>query len=176
MKKISQHLDDELLLYLDGELDSTAKEKLELALQQDEALKHRLTELQTMESFLKSDTLESPSKNFTQLVMNKLDQYPAQTSSFSMFNGILLLAGILLMTGIAAILVSSGVFDQASGALDLNTLEISQHYIQRTLPSIPIYGKLIVNVIIVLNLGLCWLILDRTILKPFFLFSIEMGH
>lgn len=176
MKKISQHLDDELLLYLDGELDSTAKEKLELALQQDEALKHRLTQLQTMESFLKSDTLESPSKNFTQLVMNKLDQYPAQTSSFSMFNGILLLAGILLMTGIAAILVSSGVFDQASGALDLNTLEISQHYIQRTLPSIPIDGKLIVNVIIVLNLGLCWLILDRTILKPFFRRRIEMGH
>ena len=176
MKKISQHLDDELLLYLDGELDSTAKEKLELALQHDEALKHRLTQLQTMESFLKSDTLESPSKNFTQLVMNKLDQYPAQTSSFSMFNGILLLAGILLMTGIAAILVSSGVFDQASGALDLNTLEISQHYIQRTLPSIPIDGKLIVNVIIVLNLGLCWLILDRTILKPFFRRRIEMGH
>ena len=176
MKKISQHLDDELLLYLDGELDSTAKEKLELALQQDEALKHRLTQLQTMESFLKSDTLESPSKNFTQLVMNKLDQYPAQTSNFSMFNGILLLAGILLMTGIAAILVSSGVFDQASGALDLNTLEISQHYIQRTLPSIPIDGKLIVNVIIVLNLGLCWLILDRTILKPFFRRRIEMGH
>lgn len=176
MKKISQHLDDELLLYLDGELDSTAKEKLELALQHDEALKHRLTQLQTMESFLKSDTLESPSKNFTQLVMNKLDQYPAQTSSFSMFNGILLLAGILLMTGIAAILVSSGVFDQASGALDLNTLEISQHYIQRTLPSIPIDGKLIVNVIIVLNLGLCWLILDRAILKPFFRRRIEMGH
>ncbi len=176
MKKISQHLDDELLLYLDGELDSMAKEKLELALQQDEALKHRLTQLQTMESFLKGDTLESPSKNFTQLVMNKLDQYPAQTSSFSMFNGILLLAGILLMTGIAAILVSSGVFDQASGALDLNTLEISQHYIQRTLPSIPIDGKLIVNVIIVLNLGLCWLILDRTILKPFFRRRIEMGH
>ena len=176
MKKISQHLDDELLLYLDGELDSMAKEQLELALQQDEALKHRLTQLQTMESFLKSDTLESPSKNFTQLVMNKLDQYPAQTSSFSMFNGILLLAGILLMTGIAAILVSSGVFDQASGALDLNTLEISQHYIQRTLPSIPIDGKLIVNVIIVLNLGLCWLILDRTILKPFFRRRIEMGH
>ena len=176
MKKISQHLDDELLLYLDGELDSTAKEKLELALQQDEALKHRLTQLQTMESFLKSGTMESPSKNFTQLVMSKLDQYPAQTSSFSVFNGILLLAGILLMTGIATILVSSGVFDQARGALDLNTLEISQLYIRRTLPSIPIDGKLIVNVIIVLNLGLCWLILDRAILKPFFRRRIEMGH
>jgi anti-sigma factor RsiW len=176
MKKISQHLDDELLLYLDGELDPAAKEKLELALQQDEALQHRLTQLQTMDSFLTGSALASPSKNFTQLVMNKLDQYPAPSSSFSMFNGMLLLAGILLMTGIAAILVSSGVFDQASGALDLNSLEISQHYIQRTLPSIPIDGKLIVNVIIVLNLGLGWLILDRAILKPFFRRRIEMGH
>lgn len=175
MKKISQHLDDELLLYLDGQLDSAAKRKVELALQQDEVLKQRLAQLQAMDSHLKGNVLEAPSKNFTHLVMSRLDQYPAQTTRFSLLNGILLMGGILLMTGIAIVLVSSGVFDQAHGALDLNTMELPKQYLQRTLPSIPIDGKLIVNSIIVLNIGLCWLVFDRTILKPYFRHRMDMG-
>ena len=174
MKKISQELDDKLLRYLDGELDSLGKQRLELALQQDEALRHRLAQLQAMESSLKMNMLETPSKNFAQIVMQKLDQYPAKASGLTLFNGILLLAGILLMTGIAAVLVSSGVFDQARGTIDLNTIEFPRQYLQRTLPTIPIDGKLVVNVIIFLNLGLCWLIFDRAILKPLFKRRMQM--
>ena len=176
MKKISQHLDDELLLYLDGQLDSVTKRKVELALQLDETLKQRLAQLQAMDTYMKGDVLAAPSKNFTQLVMSRLDQYPAQTTRFSLFNGILLMVGILLMTGIATVLVSSGVFDQAHGTLDLNTMEFPKQYLQRTLPSIPLDGKLIVNGIIVLNIGLCWLVFDRTILKPYFRQRMETGH
>lgn len=176
MKKIPQHLDDELLRYLDGQLDSTEKKKVEFALQEDEALRQRLTQLQAMDSLLQGIVVEAPSKNFAQLVMQKLDQYPAQPSNFSILNGILLLVTVLVMTGIATVLVSSGAFDQASGAFDLNTLEFPKYYLQRQLPAIPIDGKLIVNVIIVLNLGLCWLVFDRAILKPLFRRRMEMGH
>jgi anti-sigma factor RsiW len=122
MKKVSQELDDQLLLYLDGQLDSAARERFELALKQNDALRQRLVQLQEMESSMKKNTVEEPSKNFTQLVMQKLDQNPAASGSFTMFNGILLLIGILLLTGIATVLVSSGVFDQATGTIDLNTI------------------------------------------------------
>lgn len=176
MKKISQELDDMLLLYLDGELESAAREKVIVALQQDEALRSRLAQLQAMESVVKKSHLEVPSKNFTQIVMQRLDQYPAQPSGFKPFNGILLLAGILLMTGIATVLVSSGVFDQANGTIDLNTIEFPRQYLPRTLPTIPIDGKLVMNVIILLNLGLCWLVFDRTILKPLFRRRMQMLH
>jgi hypothetical protein len=176
MKKISQELDNELLLYLDGELDSHAKESIELALQHNEALRQRLVQLQAVETSAKNLLLEAPSKNFTQMVMQRLDQYPTQASSFNMLNGILLLIGILLLSGIATILVSSGVFDQATGTLDLNTIPLPSLNIKRTLPSIPIDGKLIINVTILLNLGLCWLVFDRAVLKPLFRRRMQMGH
>ena len=176
MKKISQELDNELLLYLDGELDSPAKERIELALQHNEALRQRLAQLQAVETSAKNHLLEAPSKNFTQMVMQKLDQYPTQASSFNMLNGILLLVGVLLLSGIATILVSSGVFDQATGTIDLNTIQLPSLNIKRTLPSIPIDGKLIINITILLNLGLCWLVFDRAVLKPLFRRRMQMGH
>lgn len=176
MKKISQHLDDELLRYLDGQLDPATKRKVELALEQDEALKQRLSQLQAMDSHLRNNVLEAPSKNFTQLVMSRLDQYPVRATGFSLFNSILLMVGILLMTGIATVLVSSGVFDHTQGTLDLNTMKLPTQYLQRSLPSIPIDGKLIMNVIIVLNVGLCLLVFDRTILKPYFKHRMQMGN
>ncbi len=176
MKKISQELDTELLLYLDGQLKDTAREKIVLALQQDEALRQRLTQLEAMESSVKNNFLEIPSKNFTHLVMQKLDQYPAQPSSFNMLNGIWLLIGVLLMSAIATVLVSSGVFDQATGTLDLNTVKLPSLNLKRTLPSIPIDGKLIINITILLNLGLCWLVFDRAILKPLFRRRLQIGR
>jgi len=176
MKKISQELDNELLLYLDGELDSHAKERIERALQHNEALRQRLVQLQAVETTVKTHLLEAPSKNFTQMVMQKLDQYPSQATSFSMLNGILLLIGVLLLSGIATILVSSGVFDQATGTLDLNTIQFPSLNFKQNLPSIPIDGKLIINVTILLNLGLCWLVFDRAVLKPLFRRRMQMGH
>jgi len=174
MKKVSQELDDQLLLYLDGQLNSAAREGFELALKQNDALRQRLAQLQEMETSMKKNIVEEPSKNFTQLVMQKLDHYQAPSSSFTMFNGILLLVGILLLTGIATVLVSSGVFDQATGTIDLNTIQLPKQYIQRSLPSISIDGKLVINVIILLNLGLGWVVFDRTILKPLFRRRMQM--
>ena len=82
MKKISQHLDDELLLYLDGQLDSATKRKVELAFSKMKHSSSGLLSYRLWTHTSKGNVLEAPSKNFTQLVMSRLDQYPAQSNGF----------------------------------------------------------------------------------------------
>ncbi|MEO7989873.1 MAG: hypothetical protein ABI663_10045 [Chryseolinea sp.] len=167
MKKIPQPLDDTLLNYLDGSLKSEEKTEIEKLLQDSDSLRARLEELRVIHFALRQTKLDQPSKNFTQLVMGKLDGY-TERSSFPIRNGIWLLAGVLVAVGIVALLVSSGVFDQTQTVVDLNKINLPKQYIQEPLPTIPFNGKLLINIIIVLNLGLAWVVLDRAILKPYF--------
>ena len=118
---------------------------------------------------------ETPSRNFTQAVMDRLDQYPVQ-SGFSIRNGIILLAGILLVIGIASVLVAAGAFDNTATSIDLNQVEFSKKFVKTPLPSFEFNGKLLVNIIIILNLGLAWIVLDRAILKPLFQRRMQAGH
>ena len=166
MKKVSQTVDDMLLDYIDGNLNENEVKKLEDALRLNKEWQTRLDELKVIASALHKTPLQHPSKNFTALVMGKLDQYPA-SYRFSSRNGILLLIGILVAVGITSLLVSLGVFDTTS-SIDLNQINVSKKFINEPLPSFELSGKLLVNIIIVLNLGLAWILLDRTILKPFF--------
>jgi len=168
MEKIPQSLDDKILRYLDGELNTAEGLAFEEELNQNDSLKKRLDQLQDIHLTMRGKMIEHPSKNFTQAVMRKLDQYPVQARSFSIRNGILLLSGVLVAVGIASILVSAGVFDNLNTTIDLNQVELPKKYFERSLPSIPFSGKVIVNIIIILNLGLAWLVLDRAILKPLF--------
>lgn len=167
MKKIPQSIDDKLLDYLDGKLSQHELSVLEEQIQRDEHIKARLESLRLTHQVLNQFKLEQPSKNFTQVLMQRLDQAPARNSSFSLRNGIFLLVGVLVAAGIASLLVSIGVFD-TSTTIDLNNVNIPEKYIREPLPTIPISGKLIVNIVIMLNLGLAWIVLDRTILKPYF--------
>lgn len=175
MKKVPQHLEDKLLRLIDGELNSAEIQALETELKVNEVLRARYQELRSLHSSLKTLAIEQPSKNFTQMVMSKLDHYPRTSTNFS-FRSVLLLAGVLVAIGIAAVLVSAGAFDGASTTIDLNQMELSKKYIDRSLPAIPFNGKLIVNIIIILNLGLAWLVLDRAILKPLFQRRLQSGH
>jgi hypothetical protein len=59
------------------------------------------------------------------------------------------------------------VFD-TSGSIDLNQTIVPNKFIQQPLPSIPFNGKLVMNVIIILNLALAFLVLDKAVLKPWF--------
>jgi hypothetical protein len=93
-----------------------------------------------------------------------------------MRNSILLLAGVLVVAIIASVLVPAGVFDSISTTIDLNQVELPKKYLERTLPSISIDGKIMVNVIILVNLVLGWLVLDRAILKPIFQRRAQAGH
>ncbi|MBX2970882.1 MAG: hypothetical protein KF803_16060 [Cyclobacteriaceae bacterium] len=166
MKNISKQQEDNLIAYLDGTLTPAAKERVEQELANSPALQQRLVALQNVTQVLKSTTLEQPSKNFTQRVMNGLDQYPLR-SGLSLKNGILLLVGVMIAVGIGAFLLSAGVFD-STGAIDLNNMGLQNKYIKESLPTIPVNGKLIMNIIIMLNIALAFLVLDRAILKPWF--------
>jgi hypothetical protein len=174
MKKVSQTVDDMLLDYIDGILNSHDAKKLEDALRTNQEWQTRLDELKVVTAALRQTALQHPSKNFTTLVMTKLDQYPA-TYRLSSRNGIFLLAGILVAVGITSLLVSFGIFDTTSN-IDLNQVNVSKKFVNAPLPSFKLSGKLLVNTIIVLNLGLAWILLDRTILKPFFQKRIQRLH
>jgi len=166
MNKIPQSLDNQLLDLIDGTLSASDKEKLEQQLATSPELKKRFDELVQVNYTLKSSALEQPSKNFTQLVMTKLNSNPVHTG-LSARNGLLLLAGVLVAIGIGSLLLANGFFD-SPGSIDLNNMVLQNQYIKEPLPSIPFNGKLVVNIIIMLNIILAFLVLDRTVLKPWF--------
>jgi anti-sigma factor RsiW len=168
MNKLSPAKEEELLRYLDGELNSEEKINLEAEIQSSAILKKRLKELQTVQSFLmRKATLETPSRNFTQKVMEGLDAQPVR-SLFSPRKGLLLLTGVIIASGIALMLLTNGVFDATTTALVVDAAPIKNKWIQDPSFSIPFNGKILVNGIIFLNLGLALVLLDRTILRPLF--------
>jgi anti-sigma factor RsiW len=165
--KISQTHDDKLFEYMDGGLKGIEKENIEQLLKSSPALQARLEELRKLDADLRSIKIEQPSKNFTQRVMSKLDQYPVR-SNMTFRNGIFLLVGVLVAVGVGSLLVAGGVFDGTS-TIDLNqTIVPVNKYIEKPLPTFNFNGKLMVNIIILLNLALAFVVLDRAILKPWF--------
>jgi anti-sigma factor RsiW len=174
MSKLSPTKEEELLRYLDGDLDAESKANLEAELQGSSLLKSRLNELQSVRSFLmRRAVLESPSKNFTQKVMEGLDAQPVR-SLFSPKKGLLLLTGVIIASGIALMLLTNGVFDQSTTSL-LVDAPIKNKWIQDTTFTIPFNGKILVNGILFLNLGLALILLDRTILRPLFQKRTSLG-
>ena len=165
--KISQTQDDKLFEYMDDGLKGIEKENIEQLLKTSPALQARLEELRKLDADLRTIKIEQPSKNFTQRVMSKLDQYPVR-SNMTFRNGIFLLAGVLVAVGIGSLLVAGGVFDGTS-TIDLNqTLVPANKYLEKPIPTFNFNGKTMVNVIILLNLALAFVVLDRAILKPWF--------
>jgi hypothetical protein len=158
---------DILLDYLDGRLSEADKKAFELSMQSSPVLRKMVDEQRLLESSLKSIRLEEPSAAFTQKVMEKIQEAP-QTHMLSIRNGIFLLAGMIIVSLIAAYLVRSGFFD-STGTLNLtNENSLLSRYIKNPLPSVPINSKFIINGIIILNLALGFIILDRAVLRPFF--------
>jgi anti-sigma factor RsiW len=165
--KISQAQDDKLFEYMDGGVKGIEKENIEQLLKTSPALQTRLEELRKLDADLRTIKIEQPSKNFTQRVMSKLDQYPLR-SNMTFRNSIFLLASVLVAVGVGSLLVAGGVFDGTS-TIDLNqTIVPVNKYIEKPLPTFNFNGKLIVNIIILLNLALAFVVLDRAILKPWF--------
>src|SRR5437868_3714385 len=113
MDKTSSPIDNRLLDYLDGTLAAGERMALETLLRQDTALRARLEELRLIHTLMGGQKLETPSTDFTASVMRRLDERAA-VARFPIRNGILLVAGILMIVVIAAALVSAGVFDGTS--------------------------------------------------------------
>lgn len=157
--------DDHLLNYLDGTLSLPEKQQVEQLVATDPGTAARLEQLRFIHNQLAVVQIEEPSRNFTQKVMERLS-YPL-ASGFSVKNGILLLVGVLIAVGIATTLLAAGVFD-ATTSIDLNQLVVANKYISKELPSISLNGKFIVNLIVLANIALALLVLDRAVLKPWF--------
>jgi len=166
MKKVSQEIDKLLVSYLEGTLRGEKLEKVKKGLGTSEDLRSRLEVLKVIHQSMQADELLHPSKNFTQKVMSNLHRAPV-VSIITPKNGLILLCGIVVAMGIGATLVDAGFFNSLNGMLSLNELKLPSG-VNTQLPSIPFNGRMIVNSIIALNLGLAFLLLDRTILKPYF--------
>jgi anti-sigma factor RsiW len=173
MKKLPQHLEDKLLDYIDGKLEPSQRQSFEATIASDAALKSRLEELTSADNLLRQMAIATPSRNFTTSVMSNLDRYTQHSPSIR--NGLFLLSGILMVLVIAVILLTTGFFDGAT-TVDLNQLNLVQDFVKKNLPSISIDGKWLVNTIILLNLAVAFVVLDRAILKPYFQRRIQAGH
>lgn len=173
MKKLPQHLEDKLLDYFDGKLSPSERSTFEAMMSSDEELKSRFESLRSADGLLKNISLVSPSKNFTLGVMDNLDRYAQHSPSIR--NGLFLLLGILMVMGIAVTLLTTGVFDGAT-TVDLNQVNVVQDFVKQNLPSISIDGKWLINTIILLNLAVAFVVLDRAVLKPYFQRRMQTGH
>jgi len=167
MEKQANDSDEKLFDYLDGRLTAEEKILFEHTLENSPALNKRVEEFRLLENTLKTIKLEEPSQAFAQNVMNKINQSP-QGYSLSIRNGIFLLLGVIAVSLLAATLVQVGLFDGAGSFSAPKELGLLSKYIKQPLPSIPVNGKLIVNGIILLNLALGFVILDRAVLRPYF--------
>jgi hypothetical protein len=168
MERITQKQDDQLLHYLDGILTGKEKSEFETLLSKNTPLKIRLEELRKVHSLLGGKgKLEQPSKLFTDNVMHNLDRIPVRSTA-SPKNGLLLLLGILVALGVMALLLSLGVFDNMSDTISLEKLPLENKFIKNPMPAIPFNGKWVINGILILTMGLSFILLDRTVLKPYF--------
>jgi anti-sigma factor RsiW len=174
MKKLSLEKEEQLLRYLDGELDAQTRQTLEAEIQTSEVLSARLEELRLVQSVLvQKARLETPSKNFTMKVMSSLDTKPV-TSTFTPRKGLLLFIGSIIASGIALALLSAGVFDAPTAPLVLDA-PLKTDWLKVPSVSIPFNGKVLVNGILILNLALAFVVLDRTVLKPIFQRRLSSG-
>jgi hypothetical protein len=159
--------DQQLLNYLDGLLTDAQAKEVERQINLSTSLKMRLEELRRIQVVLRSNgVLELPSDNFTQKVMRNLDSFTIQ--SFSSRNGILLLVGVLVAIGATLFVLQAGVFNGINGTIAVDSLPLKKEWIKNPLPSIPYNGKMIVNIILIVTAGLSFVLLDRTILRPWF--------
>jgi hypothetical protein len=132
-------------------------------------------ELRTIDSFLQSIQIEQPSANFTQKVMGNLHRASASAISLPSRNKILLLAGILTVIGIGLLLLYGGAFSNINSITFDQTL-IPNEKLREHIPSIPFNGTIIINIVILMNLTLAFIILDRAVLKPWFHRRAKMNY
>ncbi len=159
--------DDELLSFLDGKGSDADREKIKNRVNSNPLLRKRAQELNTIHAYLqKQAVMAQPSKNFTERVMAGLHTQPPFTF-LSPKNGLLLLFGLLIASGLAIVLASSGAPDQWRTFFNFSQLPLKNNWVK--LPTgVPIDLKLVVKTVVLLNVVIGLVLLDRTILRPVF--------
>lgn len=174
MKALPQHLEDRVQRYVDGTLTGTEKTTFENLCLTDSELAKRVEEVMTTDGLLKSMTASDPSSNFTASVMSKLRNESVKQVT-SIRSSMMLMVGIVLILLMAAGLSATGVFDGTT-ALDLNEVAPTGQFLKENLPVVTIDGKVMMNVIIMLNIAVAFVVLDRAIFKPFFQKRAQSGQ
>ncbi len=166
MEKITEAQEMNLQRYLDGELEGPFLQQFKEELSRSSALQVRLEQLRPVHAFLSKQSLQSPSTNFVDQVMRNLSRkviiYPSPK------NGLMLLSGVIIASGMLAAVLSAGTFDQLSGLITVDQVEILKKYNTPSLPPVNVNGKLLMRILIGINLVLAFIVLDRTVLRPFF--------
>lgn len=165
MEKLTTSEDDLLMDFLDGNLNAIDLQKLKQRLESSATLQARLEELRVVHNNLSKVKIESPSHGFVARVMQSLHSR-GYASYLSPRNGLFLLIGILVAAGAVALMAGAGVFNSGI-TISLKSIQPAQPVLQK-LPTFSLDLKVIVNLVIGVNLVLAFLILDRTILRPYF--------
>lgn len=168
MENISAYDEQLILDFIDGHLDSLKAREVEDQIRNSAQLKSRFEELLKIHAALKASAhLETPSRDFTRQVMDKLDSFRA-TSVLSPRNGLLLFGGIVVAIGIGLLLLKAGAFDTFNGTVAFDSIPIRKDWIKSPLPALPVSGKRIMEIALMVITGLSFVLLDRTVLRPFF--------
>lgn len=168
MKQLSQGEWEELNRYLDDDLDGPARKDLEQRLESNESLRAAYVALADAHRLLAAQTRLEPPRNFTEKVMTGLDQYAPPRFSMSVRNGVFLLIGVLLAVVVTLYFAATGLFNGDVSIAHPFGETIQQQLAERHLPPVSFDGKMLVHAIVLLNLVLAWIVLDRTILRPLF--------
>jgi hypothetical protein len=158
--------DVQIFKYLDGVISMKEKEDFEDSLKNNPVLQKRFLQLKMIHDSLLG-RLETPSTSFTSKVMSHL-AYTNIQINFSTKNGLLLLLGVGIALVLSLIFMSSGWFNQWSGAISLDQTIIPKNIIKQPLPTIPFNANLLMKILIGLNLVIVLVLFDRTILQPLF--------
>jgi hypothetical protein len=172
MEKLPAHIEEQLRRYLDDTLTPEERSAFWKSLDGNQSLKRYIETIVATDELLRDSELLTPSKNFTAQVMDKLHQYP-QSAPAPIRNGLLLLAGVLIILAASIISLTAGVFDNQT--INFGQLSIAERYLQRSLPAIALDAKLLVNIILLLNLAIGFVVFDRAVLRPYFQRRLQSG-
>jgi hypothetical protein len=167
----SEQKDQKILAYLDNMLSESERKNFEQMMESDPALRQKMEHVLELNRMIKAEKLQVPSRNFTRNVMENLHHYPLSSKPV-ILNSVLLLAGVITLIGLCTAMVYFGLFDTQAN-VNLNTVDIVNKYIHKSLPQINLDGKVIVNTVIFLNLILALIVLDKAVLKPVFMRRME---
>ncbi|MTI41700.1 hypothetical protein [Fulvivirga lutimaris] len=157
--------DEELLDFIDGNSSSSEKKKIENILENDADLNERVKMFSKSEGLLKNEIKSSPSRNFTAMVM---DRVTALKNPYHK-GGI----AIWILTLISVMACSYFLTDI--------TLNINLDFIDQYIPELPIidtptdikvdqpFNMLLISKVLLYGmLFIALMLLDKTVLRPYF--------
>lgn len=167
---------DRLICLMNGELNETETAQVERELRQSPELQQQLSQLKEIDRFLqRQNKMVNPSKNFTDQVMHGI-ALPVRSTALSPKMGLVLLLGVLVITMIAVFSLRSGLVDSMEMPVEFNFQVLHLHKLSVPTFSLPFSGKWLVSAFLILNLVVGFVLLDRTILKPYFQRRAEAFH